>query len=242
MNQEIVNLILLQKLDRRIEKARRAEIEGPEVIAQLEEELAEAEGLLQASLDREQEMQKRRRELEQEIEDTDEKVKQNMTRQLQAKNNEEYRALLKENEYLRKSNSQREDEALELLDGLEQIAKDNKELKEGLENQRKKTAEGKAAVEQEIAASIKAQEGLKLERESLTGDLPKQVMALYNRLYAHRNGSAVVPIENGICMECHIQIPPQSYNDLQRNEELMTCLNCGRIIFWKDHQDFQDIV
>ena len=100
MNLDIVNLILLQRLDKRIEQARAVAAEGPKKLAELIQTGEEADTKVRESLELEQELLKRRRELESEIADTDEKIKANQTRQLRVKNNEEYRAMLKEIEFL----------------------------------------------------------------------------------------------------------------------------------------------
>ena len=69
MNLELVNLILLQKLDSRLENLKRVEKEGPVKLDQIASELAEAEKKVGDSLSLEKETTKRKRELETEIED-----------------------------------------------------------------------------------------------------------------------------------------------------------------------------
>lgn len=241
MNLDIVNLILLQRLDKKIEQARTVAAEGPKKLAELIQTGEEADTKVRESLELEQELQKRRRELESEIADTDEKIKANQTRQLRVKNNEEYRAMLKEIEFLRKANSAREDETLEILDRLEKLTEDNKGLKVWLEEEQAALAKKLVEVEAWIAESAKSVEALDMERHNLTKDIPRNHMSLYNRVYNGRNRRAVVAILEGICQECHLQIPPQDFNELQRNEKVMTCPNCQRIMYWGEHQDFENL-
>ena len=239
MNLDIINLVKLQQLDLRIAELQAIEAEGPQRMAVVEEELREAEEKVAASLSREDELQKRHRELESEITDSEEKATSNRARQLQAKNNEEYRALLKEAEYLKKSNSTREDEILNIMEELETLTEENKKLRVWLEEIRKSAAEKKREVEQWLTVSLADQGKLDTERSLLAKDLPRQLLSTYKRIYNGRNGRAVVPIIDGICQECHLQIPPQSYNELQRNQTILACPNCQRILYWKDHPDFE---
>ena len=241
MNLDIVNLILLQRLDKKIEQAKAVAAEGPKKAAELDLALEEANTKVRESLELEQELLKRRRELEAEISDTDEKIKLNQTRQLRVKNNDEYRAMLKENEFLRKANSAREDETLELMDKLEKLTEENKGLKIWLEEETAALAKKRVEVDAWIAESAESVHALEVERNSLTKDIPRNFVSLYNRVYAGRNGRAVVAILEGICQECHLQIPPQDFNELQRNEKIMTCPNCQRIMYWGDHQDFENL-
>ena len=241
MNLDIVNLVKLQQLDVKIEKTKKTQKDGPQKIAEIDAQLEEAEARVAESLDKEKEAVKRRRELETEIEDSQEKIKNNQARQLQVKTNDEYRALLKESEYLKKSNSTREDEILAIMETLETLVEENKKLREWLEEERESAAKRKKEIEIWIQKSLDEQGVLDIERNSLIKDIPGTYTSLYKRVYTGRNGRAVSPIVDGICQECHLQIPPQEYNELQRNEKVQVCPNCQRIIFWKDHQDFEDI-
>jgi predicted nucleic acid-binding Zn-ribbon protein len=47
-----------------------------------------------------------------------------------------------------------------------------------------------------------------------------------------RRGLAVVAVSNGTCLGCHMNIPPQLYNQLQRADAILTCPQCHRIIYW----------
>ncbi len=241
MVDDLIKLIHLQKLDYRLADLNRLVDGGPELLAAVDAEKAAAEAQVEESLEKEREMLKRRRQIEAEIADADEKIKANQGRQLQAKNNDEYRALLKEAEYLRKNNSAREDEALALIDASEKIAVENERLKGWLEEERGRLAEQRAQIEANLAQSRAAQMELDGDRQALVAGIQAKNMALYKRVYAGRNGRAVSRVVEGVCTECHIHLPPQSYNDLQKNEMLLTCPNCLRIMFWQGHPDFADM-
>ena len=241
MNVEMVNLVKLQRLDREIERIERIRAEGPERMGVVDSELAAFQQKVDASMEHERELLKRRRDLESEVDDTDEKIKANQGRQLQAKTNEEYRALLKEADYLRKSNTAREDELLKIMEEVETLTEENKKLAEALEQQKVEAEQKKKEIQAWLEESLKDSETLQVDRQSIVRDVPKEHMSLYTKVYAGRNGRAVVPIVDGICQECHLQIPPQAYNELQRNETLITCPHCLRIIYWKDHEDYSEL-
>ena len=42
-------------------------------------------------------------------------------------------------------------------------------------------------------------------------------------------------MREGICSGCHIAIPPQSFIELQRGQQILSCPNCQRLIFWNEH-------
>jgi predicted nucleic acid-binding Zn-ribbon protein len=47
-------------------------------------------------------------------------------------------------------------------------------------------------------------------------------------------GNPLVPVQGSICMGCHMNIPAQLFNELQRFDELRFCPHCHRIIYWKE--------
>ena len=47
-------------------------------------------------------------------------------------------------------------------------------------------------------------------------------------------GKAVVPVQQAICMGCHMNIPAQLFNELQRFDEIRFCPHCHRIIYWQE--------
>ena len=241
MNLNVVYLVKLQKLDNSLEQLRRAEIEGPQKMAALDEELASAETKVKASLELEEELKKQRRDYERQIEESEEKIKKSLDRQLRVKTNDEYKALLKEVEFSRKNNSEAEDNVLNLMDEIEKLEEKNQDLEKWLEAQKEILDQRKKDTTAWVTASKKDLERLGKERLSLAKDIPTGIMSTYDRVYNRGNGLAVVPIIDGICQACHLQIPPQHFNELQLNDTLMTCVNCNRIIYWEEHDDFENI-
>jgi hypothetical protein len=50
----------------------------------------------------------------------------------------------------------------------------------------------------------------------------------------------VVAVKDAVCQACHMDIPPQWFNQLRKFEELMICPSCHRIIFWGDAAELQE--
>jgi predicted nucleic acid-binding Zn-ribbon protein len=49
-----------------------------------------------------------------------------------------------------------------------------------------------------------------------------------------RNGIAIVLVKNEGCQGCYVNIPPQMYNEVQKNNEIILCPNCHRILYWEN--------
>ena len=130
---------------------------------------------------------------------------------------------------------------LALMEELEGIVSENEGLKVWLEEQEVQLSEKKSSIARWMDECVRDQDRLDSERAVLVQDIPRDFMSFYQRVFKGRNGRAVVPVLDGICQECHLQIPPQDYNELQRNDKLMSCPHCDRIIYWQDHEDFMSI-
>jgi predicted nucleic acid-binding Zn-ribbon protein len=75
-------------------------------------------------------------------------------------------------------------------------------------------------------------EKLKADRVALCKDVDESMMSRYERIMRHRKDSAIVPVQHGICGGCHLQIPPQVIHQAKSGGELVTCDQCGRILYW----------
>ena len=47
-----------------------------------------------------------------------------------------------------------------------------------------------------------------------------------------RNGVAVAEARDGICTICHVRLRPQVFNTVRRNEEIVQCDSCNRILYF----------
>jgi predicted nucleic acid-binding Zn-ribbon protein len=70
-------------------------------------------------------------------------------------------------------------------------------------------------------------------RAELMQSIDSQLIVKYEQIKAWSGGIAVALVNNATCAECHLSIPPQMYNELQRQDALKFCPNCQRIIYWK---------
>ena len=75
--------------------------------------------------------------------------------------------------------------------------------------------------------------GSRSERERLVAALPKAMGAQYVRIVARiRDGVAVAEARNGACMACFMALRPQAMAQVRRGEEIITCDNCNRILYY----------
>lgn len=227
-------LVVLQTVDMKIQKMERVKGEIPLRIASLEEGLKKEEDKVAAIRTEVERLQKERRQKEKDLEEEVERVRKTEARAFEIKTNKEYQAVLKEMENAKKLNRQREEEILGTLERIEemqtQLGKGEKELK----GQRKEIQREIAELAQK-AASFDAEMANEVrQREETEKEIPPPLLSRYHMLLEKRQGVAVARVINGVCQACHMNLRPQLYIELQKQDTLILCPNCSRILFWKD--------
>jgi hypothetical protein len=151
------------------------------------------------------------------------------------KTNKEYQSSLKEIDDLENINSKIEDDMIEFLDRIEEaenvLKAKTTEFSE-LETQMKTEKE---IIQKEAEEGRHRLGNLDAEWKTVSGDIEAEVLATYNQIkenQAYKIG--IVAVKDAVCQGCHMNIPPQMYNELQRGDSLKRCPLCERIIYWKD--------
>lgn len=233
----IENLLILQDRDRKIQRVE-AELNniGPERTA-LQEKAKAAQSGHEAAKTKAKQVESDRKSLELEVDAKKKLIEKYSLQQFQTKKNEEYRALAHEIETCKGDIFKIEDQQLELMEKADAAAADV-------------TAAGKVSAElvKNVEAQIKAlgdrEVSLKRQLEELKADHEKLVEAVeegarskYDRLRRSKGGTAVVGIEHGVCGGCHMKLPMAIVLGVQGDQELVSCPNCGRILYYSRQMD-----
>jgi predicted nucleic acid-binding Zn-ribbon protein len=72
------------------------------------------------------------------------------------------------------------------------------------------------------------------ERGDLAKDLEEDLRRRYEMIFSRRGGLAVVEVRGGICQGCRMRVPPQLFNEIQRNlERVFICPSCQRMLYFR---------
>lgn len=238
MNTVLIDLKKLQETDDQLKAIAQAAQLSAAQKNEAEVRLRGFEAKLAKVSDTLTEMNKRHGELETEVKNLSAKRDNNQKRQSAAKTNNEVNALAKEAEYLAGRINSTEDEILKLLDTIEKADLEKADLAIVLTEEAELYAKTSAEIEAAVKSGSGAQAGLGKAREALVQSLPPASLKQYEEICKIRAGRAVAAAASGMCQACGLSFPPQLFNNLQRNESIQTCPNCGRILYWRDHPDF----
>src|SRR5678815_3455188 len=69
------------------------------------------------------------------------------------------------------------------------------------------------------------------ERDQVAKGLDDDTLEMFQRI-AKLRGSAMAEARDGMCQVCHVKLRLQLYSDLKRNEEIVQCPACNRILYY----------
>ena len=224
----------LQTVEQQIEEAQNKKIAYPFELERLEALLKAQEEKQEEEKRRIEELEKKRVSMEGELELENERIKRSQLKLLEIKTNKEYQALLKEIEMGKEHNSQREEEIIRMLEEIDQLNTDYTSTVERALTERKEIDEETAQVKDQM---VKVEHDIAhwhQNKEEIVKELDPDLLKRYNTLKDKRNGIAVVLVKNEGCQGCYVNIPPQLYNEVQKNKEIILCPNCHRILYWEN--------
>jgi uncharacterized protein len=237
MYQPIEKLLTLQDRDRKIlhlrEQLSRIEPERESLRSQTAAALSALDGA--KTLSKQIESERKQRELD--VEAKKGQIGKYSVQQFQTKKNEEYRALAHEIETCKADISKLEDQQLELMEKADGTAKqvaaanrESAELKKHSDTQLKDLATREQSLTTELAE-------LESGRAQICSAVEESTLKKYERLLKFKGGNVVVGIEHGVCGGCHMKFPVQIVVSCQAEKELVTCPNCGRILYYTRDMD-----
>ncbi len=170
---------------------------------------------------------------ERQVSDQEESLKEKRQRLQRARTERELRAGEDEVSILRDEISNSEASALELMSQVEeferQIAAIQTELNDLAEADRRHVAEDA----ERIAGLQTELDDERGARDAVAADLEVPLRKRYDLVLARRAGVAVVPVNNGCCAGCHMQVPPQLLLEIMRTGAIRVCQNCSRVLYAK---------
>src|ERR1700687_247068 len=119
---------------------------------------------------------------------------------------------------------------MESLEGITASAAEAERALAGLETTGAAQIAARRARINELAAEVTRD---RVARDQMAQSLDKSLLQKYEQLFERRGGTAGVGVRNGTCLGCHMHLPPQFFNELQRSRDVRVCPNCHRILFWR---------
>ncbi len=226
-------LAALQQVDREVrEKSLLIETLRADALS-LEQQLVAQREATRAVIAERDAMESRRRALEAQLEDEESKMKDRRMRLNRVRNEKELQALRREIEVGKEANLQMEEEILRLLESLEGLHSTAAAAAQMQVDLEQSTTEQLRQHHSRIDSLREELESARAQREEMAASLDASLLRKYEQIFARRAGIAVVEVRNMTCLGCHMNLPPQFYNELLRAEDVRLCPSCNRILYWR---------
>jgi predicted nucleic acid-binding Zn-ribbon protein len=153
------------------------------------------------------------------------------------KTNEEYHAIQRENDKQKEMIEELEDQILRLMDDFDTAELALKKAKTRFAELEKQKGEQIAEINSRLAIITDQLAVKEAERQQILPGVDPSFLNRYQRLRDITGGVAVVRVVKRTCQGCQVNVPPQIYNLVIRNEEIITCPSCRRILYYEpDYQ------
>jgi hypothetical protein len=231
MHADLERLIALQKVDSAILEAQRTITGEPERAKALDERLAAGTDQVNVAKARLAENQNARRAIEKDVAVHQGRLSKFRDQLMAVKTNVEYQAMQKEIGYAQNEVKGLEDKILELMVEADDLAASVKAAESAFAAEQKQTDADRQALTAGVKESRSRLEQLTADRARLAAALDPQVLATFELVARRRNGIALAEARDGICTICHVRLRPQVYNTVLRNEQILQCDSCHRILY-----------
>lgn len=237
MPSQIEALARLQRVDQALKDNTEAVAAGERRVAELEEALQRQQAATAAARTALAELGTRQKSLEERLSSAETRMKDKRMRITRIRNDKELGLAKREVDLLKEETGQVETELVGVLDQVtaatQQLEAAETALTELTAARDREAGELRETVER-LSAHIARD---RARRDELVGEVDGELRRRYEMLFSRRGGVAVVAVRGGSCQGCHMHVPPQLFILIQRNEQVLVCPNCQRILFWQPEGD-----
>ena len=154
-----------------------------------------------------------------------------------AKSNKEYAAILTQLNTTKADAAKQEEQALQIMSEVEAVREQARVQLEQAAKEKERLAELQGAMEA-YEAPVQVRIGdLQREREEVAGELPHQVLIIFERVAARHDGEGLAQVvqenprrQEFSCGGCSMAVTLEQVNRLQDREEVVICNCCGRLL------------
>ena len=229
---DLASLVALQQIDTAAEAARRRLAELPGAEEAILAKVAAAQATVDDARNRVTANAHDRRELEKQVAAVDSRLAKFDSHKAAVKTNHEYTALLHEIATAKTEKDALEEKILVSMDEADGIGAQVKNAEAALATAKREGDARRAGMAAERAALEAEVARLVSEKTQAAASVSAPVLARYEQLLKQRRMVAVAAMIGETCMSCHVRMRPAVAQKVRRNDELIQCDSCQRILYF----------
>ncbi len=233
--------IRLQEIDNLLVNLQREIAALPVHISVIEKKLVSHERKLEADRAALVANQKERKRSEGEIQTWEQKISKLKGQMVEAKTNEQYRAFQSEIDFCQAEIRKLEDRILDLMGESEPLDRNVKSAEAALRTEKQQVEAEKSSARERTAADQKAAAELQQERAQIVPQMTPAAVQRYERARKARKGIGVAEVVDGRCTACNMALRLQYFQDLKKDDQLLSCESCQRLLYYNPPIPIEDL-
>lgn len=205
----------------------------PREIAAVEAKIASERQAIETAKTEWHGLEAKKKTLENEIKTAEAKVAKYKTQQLEVRKNDEYRALTHEIETTEGVIGGYEEEELQIMYAIDE-AKQRFAAAEAVLKTNISGHEAKIKAWRDKETQLRAEHAAAVTAtDTARAAVPEPQARLYDRVAKKPGLPACVAVQGGRCGGCHMKVSSNIEFEARRSENIVTCDQCGRIVYWQ---------
>ena len=147
-----------------------------------------------------------------------------------AKTNEHYKAFQNEIAYIEGEIRKAEDKILALMEQSEPLDKNVKAAEISLKAEQQQVEAAKVQARDRTAIDKKELAEQAAERKTIAVQMEPKLYTEYERVRKKTKNTPIADATDGRCSACQIALRPQFFQDLRRQDKIMFCESCSRLL------------
>jgi hypothetical protein len=232
VNPDLKALVHLQEIDIKILELDKQIQNVPAQIQNIQQSLDAGIARVALIKDTLAEKQKIRRKAEMDVEVLRTKLVKFKDQLMTVKTNKEYTAMLKEIEVCDHEIRKSEDSILGTMESLDTLESELKKIAQEVQLESDGHLGQRGQLENLLATHQTARDAMVATKKEIEKNIPYELLDKYRKVASVRKGIALAEARDECCMGCRVRLRPQVSNDVRRNDLILVCDSCGRILFW----------
>ena len=237
MSPELERLVKLQEIETRAAEAQRHIADAPLKIATLDAKLTAARDGVTAARQAIADNQSHRRTLDKDLIAAQQRLSKYKEQLMAVKTNDEYHAMQHQITAAEAEVGRVEEQVIVNMMDADELAIRLKVAEATLKSDEASIARERSAIEADVAEQQSVAAQMERDRATVVPHMSRVALDMFQRVLKARQGIAVAQAISGHCSICHVRLRPQVYNTIIRNEEIVQCDSCQRILYFAGVKD-----
>jgi len=224
-------LVVLQSKDKILDDRQKEVDAVPPKIAAVKSDLDHEKKRMDAAKAKTLDLEKKKKAKELDVAAKEEAARKHSTQLNELKSNDAYKAMQAEIEKEKAAAGDIETEILQLMEEIDKSRAEEKALSAELKKIEDFSKKDLEKLEADLSHAKGEHAAVKADRDAAAALVPPEMLRVYDHIRSRGKPDAVVPVVDGHCGACQINLPPILIAEVAKLKSLATCESCQRILY-----------